>query len=451
MSAPEIPLLRESASFAARLLVAAGKFNQSTYHFHRRANWSYRYAVKFYAQEADLFIQAPLAYLNGQARQPPQLDDVYAQPLRAKQLIVVLLKVAAHTLFRFLGSWADSGAGAAGARIYRKAYVDDVELVFDPQERGVLRAVYPFPLNLRRQWRYLFFLRRQGHRFKLAGNPYQLIDLLRLLHLRDVRSLMRLESRAQVLHARQVAKLGVAVVQLSDEFDIGSLDFARTLARYPVRVVNSAHGVGKYFPVHAYQEFHVLTKRQMAYYRTARPCTYRMRELNNRLPVASTSTQQPQTGTRAVVNLVLLSQSFVGVSEVVTQNEGRVVQLLRAEFADSPRVQLLYKAHPNSHRSAAPAGFELIGNVESVNGHVGTVFLSFFSTCQIDPAFRGHKVLLRGGLIYPEIAFDQHEPILDTEALIPWINAHQQRLADEPAKAAPTAAGSAESARLEYP
>ena len=434
MSRVEIPLLRESAPFAARLIAAARQFDEPKYQFHRRVNWSHRYEESFYELEAECFRADPEAYLAGQARTPPRLADVFRQRLRGKQVLTVLAKVFAHWLFRWLGLFAERGIRAQHIATYRKGYVDDIELVFDPAEPGVLRAIYPFPINLRRQLRYLRALRQRGHRFKLAGHAYGLGDLIRFLGQRDVHSLMRLESRAQVRHAREVVALGVKAIQLSDEFDIGSLDFARTLARLAMRVVNSAHGVGKYFPVHAYQEFRVLTRRQAEYYHAVGRCAYPLRRLNDTAPSMPAHAQAhvhahapapAQPGSERRVQLVLLSQAFVGVSEVIAANEARVVERLRAEFAAAPGVRLLYKPHPNNHRPAAPAGFERLSGLAEVNGQAGTVFVSFFSTCQIDPAFKGRKVLLRGELIHPEISFDDSETIVDIAGLVDLVRAQQ--------------------------
>lgn len=416
MSTTEIPLLRESAAFAARLLAAAARFGEGRYHLHRRVNWSHRYASDFYAAEARCFAEAPQAYLAGHAAEPGPLPDVYRQRLRARQVAVVLAKVLAHWLFALVGRAADRGIRRRGTHTYRKAYVDDIELVFDPDEAGVVRAVYPFPINAMRQWRYLRFLRRTGHAFKLAGHAYRPLDLARFLWRRDVRTLMRLEARAQLLHARQVLALGVTTVQLSDEFDIGSLDFTRALARRPVRVVNSAHGVGKYLPMHAYQEFNVLTQRQPEYYHATRPCRYAIRRLNPR--GGSAAPRAGHAPADAQVRLVFLGQTFAGSGELIAENEAVALERLRQELAGIPGLELHYKPHPNRRGTAAPAGFRLLADVADVNARQGTVFASFFSTCQIDPAFQGRKVLLRGRLIHPEIAFDDSETILTVDELI---------------------------------
>ncbi len=414
----EIPLLRESAAFARRLIEASRSFGESPYQFHRRVNWSHRYCTQFYQTESDCFQSAPGAYLAGRHQVAPQLEDVLALRLGPKQVAKILLKVAAHWLFYVLGRLADGRVRRSGATIYRKSYVDEIELVFDPDQLRVVRAVYPFPINLGRQLRYLRYLHDKGHPFKLDGNPYSPKDLLRFLLRRDLRSLSRMESRAQVRHAHEVVALGVRSIQLSDEFDIGSLDFCRTLARFPVHVVNSAHGVGKYLPVHAYQEFHVITERQAQYYYATRSCRYSLRRLNDK---AGTTVAPLPGAVTSAIRFIFLSQMFAGVSDIIANNEARVVERLVAEFAGSPQVKLLYRPHPNSHRPVVPKGFERLRRLEDVNGQPSTLFASFFSTCQIDPAFKGRKILLRGELLHPEIAFDASETIFDLNELVAFI------------------------------
>jgi hypothetical protein len=408
----EIPLLRESAAFAARLIAASRAYGQPTYYFRRRVNWSYRFGAVFYAREADLFRADPGAYLAEQAKTPPVAEDIYSMQLSSRQLIQVLLKVAAHWLFAWAGAVRAIWQPASEFAIYRKAHVDDIELVFDPEERGVLRAVYPFPISMRRQLRYLKSLRVKQRRHRLCGVPYGRSDLGRVLIHQDLRSLQRLESRAQIRHAKQLVQRGVKSVQLSDEFDIGSLDFTRYLVRSRIEVINSAHGVGKYFPVHAYPRFDILTRRQQQYYYPIRDCEYRLRRLNAQ--TSGTRRSAPYAG----ISLVFLSQAFGRIHDLIADCEEKVVARLHREFAGIRYVSLFYKPHPNCKRPLAPKGFGLLHDLSEVNGHPGTVFVSFFSTCQIDPAFCGRKILLRFGPLCPEIAFDDTEEILNIDELI---------------------------------
>ena len=418
MARIEIPLLRESEAFVSRLMSAVTTRGLPRYFFQRRVNWTYRYDEDFYDQEVADFLRDPDAYMSGSGGNPAQLSDVRTRRLEAKQVGVVLLKVLSHRLFHVLGKTRNRRVRAAQVGIYRKSYVDDIELVFDQEQDGVLRAVFPFPINVRRQLRYIAYLLRRGRSFKLDGNPYLLADTLRFIRKRDVASLMRLEVRAQIRQARAVLALGIHEIQLSDEFDIGSLDFTRYLARYPVRVINSAHGVGKYYPVHGYREFRVLTNRQKRYYHAIRACEYSLRCLNDTSAMrASCAAELNAQSTKGIV-LVVLSQRFGGPHGVIADAERELLDCLRIELGNTEGVRLFYKPHPNRRNVEVVPGFVQLSSLSQVNGRDGTIFVSFFSTSQIDPAFRGKKVLIRSKLIYPEIAFDESEQILGMSELV---------------------------------
>ncbi|MCU6433902.1 hypothetical protein LPB67_08940 [Undibacterium sp. Jales W-56] len=420
MSFPEMPLVRQTTVFVQRLITACRRFSESKYRLHRRVNWSYRYAAAFYQSEASYLMSDIDTYLAGDCLVAPQVENVYAQKLSWKQAGVVLLKVFAHWSFRLLGRFADRRIRSNHIQNYRKAYVDDIELVFDITQSSVIRAVYPFPISFRRQLRYLNFLRKKGYLFKLAGHSYCFRDLLNFVLRRDVESLQRMESRAQILHALEVAALGVRNVQLSDEFDIGSLDFARTLARRHVHVVNSAHGVGKYLPVHAYAEFHILTQRQKEYYFMTHPCNFVLRKLNEKAPAVATSDASSESLMRYSICFVLLSaQSSRGIGEkYLVLNEDRITKLLGDEFENNPEIGLYFRPHPNNHTPVVPRGFKLLPSLEQVNNLPNVIFASFNSTCQIDPAFKGRKILLRGEMMYPELWFDDNEEMLHLDQLV---------------------------------
>lgn len=418
MARIEIPLLRESKSFACRLVIAAQQFGQPRFFYHRRINWSYRYDETFYDREAACYLNDPDGYLAGQFSQESALTDVYPKKLNAKATLVVFFKVFSHWLFYALGKISDANIRRRKTKIYRKCYVDDIELVFEPAESKVVRAVFPFPISVRRQLRYIIYLHREGLRFKLDGNPYIFSDLLRFAVRRDIQSLARLETRAQIRLGQAVLRLGIATVQLSDEFDIGSLDFTRFLARHPVRVINSAHGVGKYYPAHCYQEFFVLTNRQKDYYYATRSCNYLLRRLNDKSLEEADNKDRACSPSNGQLYVAFLSQKFDDSKGIISDNELVVLEALHSAFANLSCVKLLYKPHPNRRKFNDIPGFTLLGDLQEANDHRGTIFVSFFSTCQIDPAFKGKKILIKGKYIHPEIAFDESETILDVSELI---------------------------------
>lgn len=405
-----VPLLGESRAYVDRLSQAAAGLRGGKYAFVRRINWSHRYDAEFLARENECFLQDPTAYLEGRVAQPPSpLGDVYARRLGAKQLAVTLAKVLLHWAFAAMGAIALWRRVRNGANTFRKAYVDDIELVFDPRAPRMVRGVFPFPLSTKRQLLYLARARRESLPFALCGHRYGFSDLWRVVRVRSIGALMRLEVRAQLRTARWLVRAGFERIELSDEFDLGSLDFCRALRRMGCGAVNSAHGVGKYLPWHAYREFWILTQRQADYYQGVFPCKYERRTLNARGTVNSAPAA-------AGLTVAWLSQVLSGDTGFVAQGEAEIVAMLAQRFGGDPNVTLLYKPHPNNVVNPIPAGFQRLDRLDAVNGQ-GAVFVSFFSTCQIDPSFVGTKLLVRTEVIHPEIAFDASEPIVDLDGL----------------------------------
>lgn len=407
----EIPLLRESAVLASRLYNAAGRWAEHRHRFHRRVNWSWRYAKEFHAREGRLFAARPDDYIAGRVEDEPALEDVFAQRLSWRSLLSTLAKVICHTAFALAAPLFHSRHPVEGW-IYRKCYVDDIELVFDGAQSGVLRAVYPFPISLRRQWRYLRYLKVNRLSFVLDGNRYAVRDIVRLFRRRDIASLVRLEARAELRRAMKLVRDRPALVQLSDEFNIGSLEFARYLARAGVPTVNVAHGVGKYFPVHAYQRFDLLTERQREYYFAAVPCEYGYHTLAADFGV-TTATVGP--GIEGAV--VILGQNFGDPTSLIALAEAQMAQaVVEATCRISGRT-LLYKPHPNNREPAPPPGFTVVDTIDAIRALRDPILLSLFSTTHVDPRFEGRKYLVRAGLIRPEIAFDDDGRIVDVEDL----------------------------------
>lgn len=421
-----VPLFNQSNAFVGRLMSAATDFAETRYHYFRRVNWSYRYCDGFYRSELELFQRSPDEYLKECSLPRPALEDVMEKRLSNIQVLLVILKVFVHWIFFLIGSLMNKKIIGSETLVYRKAWVDDIELAFDPDTVGVVRAVYPFPINFRRQLRYLKFILKKKYLFKLDGNPYIPLDVLTFALRRNVKALSRMEARANIKHALMIKKLGVSSVELSDEFDLGSLDFCRILTKHKLTVTNSAHGVGKYLPVHGYQNFEVITNRQAEYYTSVHACKYILRQLNDKSEWSSKSEKISYRSAQSTViesacqkvHFVFLSQVFRGSGDVIADNEKSTLRRLSSHFGKEKNLKLLYKKHPNSNQTVVPDSFERLDNEAHLNGFENVIFVSFYSTCQLDPSFVGEKVLLRSNLLYPEIVFDSSEKIVSLDELI---------------------------------
>jgi len=128
------------------------------------------------------------------------------------------------------------------------------------------------------------------------------------------------------------------------------------------------------------------------------------------------------------IRLVYLSQSFANVAFIIAKNEQVATSMIASSLESRTEVDLLFKPHPTEINRPPPKGFKHLKNLGSVNGLPGTIFVSQFSTCQIDPNFQGEKYLLKGELIFPEISFDETENILTVKQLVDLIGHRADRL-----------------------
>lgn len=420
MNPIEVPLHRESTAFARRLTIAVRTYGESRHRSSRRTNWSYRYASSFHAEEARLFVRDPDAYLAMALDPASSIEDVFAQRVAGWKVLQTLLKVTAHWIFLLLQVLSRPFGQRGRGTIYRKCYVDDIENVFDPDAPGVVRFIFPFPLNAGRQWRYLKALRNKRYPFTLAGYPYGLTDLIRFLAKRDIRALERLEARAQIRLGHTIRQQrNWEVVELSDEFDICSLDFVGAVRRPGLRIVNAAHGVGKYFPVHAYDEFRVLTRKQEEYYETLRHCDYVLSQLRSSSQAQRKAPQLPATAES--LQLVFVSQTSGRTGAYLERCESEVLDRLADEFVGHSNVELLIKTHPNRSTPVEARGFRALTSLMALRSPDHVVFVSFFSTSHIDPSFRGTCLLLTYDLIRPGICFDDDGSIVTLDELVQFV------------------------------
>ncbi|GAA4046850.1 hypothetical protein [Parerythrobacter jejuensis] len=416
----EVPMLRGAVAFSHRLVAAAKAHGEHRSRAFRRANWSWRNAAAFYEAEANLFLADPDAYLAQAAGPPSVLEDVFPRRVPNKVVVRTIVKVVAHSLFALFGALKRRRI-TNGDWTYRKAYVDDIELAFDADEGVVWRAVYPFPISLGRQWRYLRYLRRNGLRYFLDGNRYGLGDTLGFLRRRNYESLARLEARSELRRAIRIAARPPSLVQLSDEFNIGSLHFARYLSRKNILTHNVAHGVGKYFPVHAYAKFDTLIDRQEAYYTASVPCEYGRHTIN---AAFDTAPDVSKSGPEKAV--VIVSQDFGNELTFIAQSERQLVTELRRLAADEPDIALMFKPHPNYRNPKAPDGFAMVQSINEIQSLPDPILLSLYSTTHIDPRFQGRKFLIRTETIRPEILYDDPDRIIDVDKISTVIRSEYQ-------------------------
>ncbi len=412
-------VLKQNVFFVKRLIIACSKFRETNYRKNTRINWTYKYDGNFVENEYEIFKQSPELYLSNQIYDiESNVGDIFAKQLTWRFLFKITMKVLAHWLF----ICAAKIKHGQESDVYRKCYVDDIESAYPNTPSYVCKWVYPFPIGLIRQLKYIKRCIHLGQNWRFAGIPYSFYDLWRCFRNRDFYSFTRMETRAQIRHAIEINILGYKKIELSDEFDVGSYNFSAAARHLGMQVCNTAHGIGTYMPIHSYSLFRVLTKKQMSYYHSVRGAIYEIYTLSNRIAPTITSNQTCDCGD-SVICLVVSSISYGYKEEFELHiSEERVTSILSSNFAAEECVKLLYRPHPNNRAPNIPPGFTLAPNLDCISNKK-MIVLSFNSTCHIDPTFKGEKILIKDQGLYPEIMLGSDMVAMDPQEIVDYIKA----------------------------
>ncbi len=406
-----IPLFNESLSYAKKIDLMVRRFNYSKLNHKKLVNLIHRYDTRFYEAQKAVFLNNSSGYANLPIEVSNDHPNLLKQKVSSKAIVRLLVKAFAHTLFRLLGFMQLLFIDKDSIKIIRKSYVDDVEGLFDLDE-NVVRFVYPFPLNLQRQYRYIKYLRENNIRYVFIGLPYNLQDYYKLLVNGNYLHFQRLELRAHLRDALALKNFrGLELVQCAEEYDIGSLVYSLALKRRGIVVYNRAHGVGKYLPYHYYAKFNILTQAQEIYYGCFNRGDHRI------TPIKKSSLNVINYGNRRVI--CLLGQASASAPDILLSEEIRMLEILNVMAEKHQKVVFVYKKHPNNSGGMLNQfdKIKFIGNV-LVGGEPNNVLqMSLYSTCQIDTNFIGEKVLIETDLIKPQLVYLNFEKIVNILAL----------------------------------
>lgn len=324
----------------------------------------------------------------------------------------ILLRAVAHRLFRLLGKVAlfhgrGPGEGAwTGGTVFR-TWVDVSLTIFRPLPSDGLILVYPFPLNVRRQLKYIHRLRSEGYRFRLFGAPYPLLDvLLWSLRPRDIR-LVEIERATMERHANELAgQFGAKLLLTSEDFEFGTFALGSSLRDSGVRVENFAHGVGKYCPYVSYDRFVVLNDAQEDYYRqfgNVGQFDYFPEESFDWDPVKLRA-------------LVLIDQIMFRDGSLLDKLEEEILTVMKSVAARCD-LAVEIKLHPNSKLTVDERrdGVEQVDRIRWLPGEA--MFITVFSTAFLTFRELGRTLLVGNRYIDPKLVFGHRAPVVDISEL----------------------------------
>lgn len=307
---------------------------------------------------------------------PKLLED---EKIPVQTVLKTVVKVMSHWLF-LIPSKLTSNLFKAKYKYVLKTYVEVEYELFKEKVLGQphLLLIFPFPLSLSRQRRFLSTLKAQSPKqqmsYSLYGMPYSPRHLLNLLLKRNLYSIFLLEYEAAVKFGENLKRIEFNSFKTMDDFDPLSIVYNDILQSSGYYVDTHLHGIGTYSPFISTDHLRTFNRLQQGYYTKYANIT--------ELSFYEGFVIKPSDDIlcRKVDAVVFYSQLMVNTFQLA-QVEERVINQLK-KLAKSNNVELYYKKHPNftGDTLAYLKDVKLLSDYENEITSVNTVGASFYST-----------------------------------------------------------------------
>ncbi len=269
-------------------------------------------------------------------------EKLVCERVSNRQCIKVLLKCVAHWIFFIFWKLGKSLKGRKYDCLLR-SYVDvEYHLFRDTVEATrTLILVFPFPLSVKRQLKYLKWLWvKDDQSFVLCGYPYSLLDVCKFVVRRNQMSLFELEYNVVLKFSIMLEDYQFSSFLNMDDHDPMSVVSSTRLMGRNINVTTYLHGVGTYSPYIATENLKVFNDIQKKYYSM----------LNDISSIEYYDEYLKDSRDFSLVcsgDVVIFYSQVTSLTMQLLEVESRVIKSLFM-LAKKHDVLLVYKKHPNN-------------------------------------------------------------------------------------------------------
>lgn len=323
-----------------------------------------------------------------------------------KFCIRICIKVFIHSLFRSF--YLFNQAKIANRKSLIKAWVDinisEWEESVEILDCGVL--VLPFPISIRRQGRFIKFLRRNKLNYTLYGYKYSLRNLLRFCIQRTPKSLVELEIGAQVYYVSDVVSVSPTKLYVMDDVEFYSHYANSKLIERGFDILFSAHGIGRYSLHYNCTNYTFFNDAQHGFFDE-------FNFLRNFKIKFKSSGIYDRASILDFTSVCFISQLSKTQTREYYGIEKRILEIIKKVCPDD--VELIFKRHPNSRNLECPEGYL---EVERLDEYKRTVlFLTLYSTAYYSFQDYGQTILIETKELDSKNIFGDNERIVREEEL----------------------------------
>ncbi|WP_418187283.1 hypothetical protein ACNSOP_08315 [Aliarcobacter lanthieri] len=309
-----------------------------------------------------------------------------------KLFLIFNRKISAKTLIR---SWVEDCL-----ELYKEEMNINKEVVF---------LVYPFSINIKRQFNFIRMLKFNNYKYDFIGVNYSWIDYFSWIIKRDNIYLAILEKNAYLRHAKFLYNnYKFKELFTTDEFENSSFILHDYLRNRKIYTVNKAHGISKYCPYVSYDLFYVFNEAQKTfYYKFNKNIKYNIFNKNSKKKLYK------------VEKIVFVSQlSNNHASEFIKSEEEQILNELK-----KLNKTVYIKIHPNSKIKENENG-EFIYFKNNINYLNEAIILTLYSTTYYTLSEYGYCYLVETRYNKPQILFGKNASIIRIEELLEFLKKH---------------------------
>ncbi|MBN2788509.1 MAG: hypothetical protein JXQ69_09340 [Paludibacteraceae bacterium] len=319
-----------------------------------------------------------------------------------KHIVTLVLKSFAHRIFHFFSNTLPPGSTVI------RGWVDVTESMYFEQLKFARLRIFPFPLGFRRQLKFIGSCKKKCLDFDLDGLPYSISSAVKALFLGTGRdeAIASIEISANQKYANQLLKSRVTKVYTSDEFEVGAIAMYELLIASDVKVINTAHGVGRYCPYVAYTEFNGFTSSQGEFYRSKNSLIkVNVRKFQN----SSLPLKRAEDARNLPLVFVLLHQNFEDYGLQSDASKLREIAKNISVLSKKLKIPFYIKLHPNvssTNIGKLAAEFGAIPATSWLDiSKFRTVFITINSTAFFDTMGFGPTLVLKADSFFPEVYY----------------------------------------------
>lgn len=331
-----------------------------------------------------------------------ELGGFNGEYIDKKHIVNFLIKSLSHRLFRLFSKSLHDNS------IVVRGWVDVTESMYMEELKFSRLRIFPFPLGIKRQLKFIWKCKKNGLDYDLSGLPYSIFPAVKTIFSSNGRdhAIALLEIIANQKYAIEILKSNVSEIYTSDEFEVGAVAMYELLIDAGIRVTNTAHGVGVYCPYVSYTDFIGFTNSQISFYLNKNK-TIRGRcrsNQNSKIPLRKAGEAKDLP-----LAFVLMHQNFIDYGLVADADAMSLVAQKVSDISIKLNIPFFIKLHPNSPPSKLKqlerffCG-KVILNFSSINEY-RPIFITINSTSFFDTMEFGPTLVYTGPSFFPEIYY----------------------------------------------